>query len=159
MEGFKKYLGKSSLLHCFLHLVCAVCVLFFFDVNYLLGPGMNNLRLLLILVGVYIIHLFLKFSDISVPTWMSSYLADLLCLPIMFGLFTWLMRDVMKRSSFRLTALMIVFGVCYVSFAFEWLAPRWSSRYTADGWDVVCYFVGGIFYLLFHQWEHKRLFT
>lgn len=118
---------------------------------------MNNQRLLFILIVFYIVHLYLKFAGVAVPIWMSSYLADLLCLPVMFALFTWFMRDILKRETFKLSLLMMLFGVCYISFAFEWLAPRWSSRYTADRMDVVCYLLGGIFYLLFHRWENNRL--
>jgi hypothetical protein len=118
---------------------------------------MNNQRLLLILLIVYAVHLSLKFTGVTVPVWMSSYLADFLCLPVMFGLFTWFMRVIVKREAFKLSVVMIVFGVCYVSFAFEWLAPRWSSHFTADALDAVCYLFGGILFLLFHRWEHKRL--
>lgn len=114
---------------------------------------MSNAQLLIILSGMYALHLSLKFSGIQVPVWMSSYLADLLCMPVMFVLFTGFMRHVLKRADFKMSIWMILFSVGYVTLVFEWLAPMCSNRYTADAMDAVCYLIGGVFYKSFQSWE------
>jgi hypothetical protein len=90
--------------------------------------------------------LVLKFSQITVPQWFSSYFADALCLPLMLSYLLLWIRRVKKTATFKLTPTMIFTAWLMVSLVFEWFAPSYSKRYTADMMDVAVYAFGGIAY-------------
>lgn len=45
----------------------------------------------------------------------------------------------------------IWFIAAIVSLVFEWVMPYYTDYNTADLYDVLAYFTGGLFYFLFHQ--------
>lgn len=117
----------------------------------------RNTRLFIVLLILYAVHLSIKYNSIVVPVWISSYVADLLCVPFILSLFVMIVRFVKKQNTFRLPPSMIVFAVLYISFVFEYLMPKYSARYTADPVDVVFYFIGGVFYFFFQNREMKSI--
>ena len=90
-----------------------------------------------------------KIQNIFIP-YIHSYLDDLLAMPVILGislqLFRWLYRS---QASFVFTTFQIFVGTAYTSFIFEVLLPRWSDRYTADLWDVICYGIGAVYFYFF----------
>ncbi len=104
-----------------------------------------------LLTGIYLIHLCLKFAYVSVPTWMSSYLADFLCLPFLLSWTTLLIRKVQQNPFFSPSFGMILFTFLATSIVFEWYLPSISSRYTSDSLDVVMYASGGVFFYFFKK--------
>ncbi len=117
----------------------------------------HNTRLFIVLLLLYAAHLCLKYNSIAVPVFMSSYLADFLCLPFILSLFVMLVRYLKSQPTFQLPIAMIVFAVIYISFVFEFLIPRYSTRYTADAVDVVFYVIGAAFFFFFQKWERRKL--
>lgn len=117
----------------------------------------RNTRLFIVLLILYAVHLSIKYNSIVVPVWISSYVADLLCVPFILSLFVMIVRFVKKQNTFRLPPSMIVFAVLYISFVFEYLMPKYSARYTADPVDVVFYVIGGVFYFFFQNREMKSI--
>lgn len=110
---------------------------------------MRRYFLLLGLSIVYLVHLWLKFGQVPVPGFFSHYFADLLCMPLLLGYALLFMRWFRGEPDLRLSTAMILAGVIYVSVVFEWILPHFFRRYTADGWDVVMYGIGGsIFWTL-----------
>lgn len=102
---------------------------------------------LLGLAFVYLGLLFTQWLDVRLPFWMSSYLEDLLCLPLLLSCTLFLMRK-LKRLTV-LHAGHLLFTVAYVAVLFEGILPELSARYTADPLDVICYAIGGlVFYIL-----------
>jgi FtsH-binding integral membrane protein len=97
-----------------------------------------------------------KFSQITVPQWFSSYFADALCLPLMLSYLLLWIRRVKKIPTFKLTPTMVFTAWLMVSLVFEWFAPSYSKRYTADVMDVVVYAFGGMFFYIFQRKRDLR---
>lgn len=81
------------------------------------------------------------------------YWADVQCMPLVLTLTDWLLKQ-LKGSEFQLSFAQLSFITIYFSVAFELLLPYFSSQFTADIWDVVCYLLGSIFY-----WSYLRKVT
>ncbi len=96
-------------------------------------------------IALYAWALYIKFyapnHDFS-----NHYLADLICMPIVFYLVGEIFRIFKINASLSLPK--IIFGVAYFSFLFEFLLPQFSNRYTRDWCDVVMYCLGGGIYFL-----------
>ena len=102
-----------------------------------------------LLTITYIIHLDLKFSQVTVPQWFSSYFADALCLPLMLSYNLLWIRRVKKTPTFQLSPAMVFAAWLMVSVTFEWILPSYASHYTADRVDVLVYAMGGLCYWFF----------
>tara|TARA_Y100000589_G_C26964539_1_gene552057 strand:- start:416 stop:808 length:393 start_codon:yes stop_codon:yes gene_type:complete len=96
-----------------------------------------------ILIALYGISLYVKFL-VPNQSFLNHYLADLICMPIIFYLVGEIFR-ILKINSI-LSLPKIIFGVVYFSFIFEFLLPQFSNRYTRDWYDVLMYCIGGLFY-------------
>jgi hypothetical protein len=111
---------------------------------------MKRQSFLFILLGLYAFHLYLKISHIAVPTWASSYVADLLCMPIFLSLSTTILAKTQQNPHFRLSVAMLVFATCYVSLLFELLLPYYfPQRFTSDIFDVLAYVLGVFVFVVF----------
>ncbi|OON69308.1 hypothetical protein B0919_08440 [Hymenobacter sp. CRA2] len=77
------------------------------------------------------------------PTWVSSWLADALCVPVVLTLALVAQRVLRRQPRFVLPDAWLVASWLYVSLWFELLAP-WllPARYAADGLDVLAYAAG-----------------
>jgi hypothetical protein len=100
---------------------------------------------------IYLLHLVLKFADITVPIWVSSYLADILCLPLLLFLITLIIRKIQQNPFFKLDFGMILFAFLALSLVFEMYLPLISPRYTSDKIDILMYAFGGILFYLFQS--------
>ncbi len=74
------------------------------------------------------------------------YFIDLIAVPIIGNLSLAFYRFILKKEDERLSYWHIVFIVLSLSLVFEWFMPKHNLRYTADVWDVVMYFLGGLFF-------------
>lgn len=98
---------------------------------------------------IYGIHLVIRFSEYSSPLWLNSYLADLLCMPILLSLSLLSLRYLKRLPHFLFKPVHVLFALLYVSLVFEWLLPSYSSSYTADPLDLLMYGLGaGLFFAL-----------
>lgn len=80
----------------------------------------------------------------------DSYLDPLLFLPILLHLFLWERRYIWKKgSSYKLKWREIFLVFIVVSVFAEYFFPIWSSSFTRDYWDVVCYAAGATFFGLY----------
>ncbi|SHK68933.1 hypothetical protein SAMN02746009_01370 [Hymenobacter psychrotolerans DSM 18569] len=87
------------------------------------------------------------------PPLLTSYLADLLTLPLELTLLLWLMRRFYFRNpAFVLPTSWIFSTWLVMAVWFEGLLPRFDARATADPLDVVAYAVGGF---LFWRWQNR----
>ncbi|MCB0635111.1 MAG: hypothetical protein KDC54_00755 [Lewinella sp.] len=71
---------------------------------------------------------------------LDGYLDDLLALPLILGLWQWERRWLWGTA--RLQGAEIVSATLLLTTLFEIGFPYWSDSFTADGWDVVAYFIG-----------------
>lgn len=91
----------------------------------------------------------LKLLSVSGPNWIFHYLNDFLVIPMVAIASLHGVWAIKKDNTIRLKRFTILSLVVLFSFVFEYYLPRQSYRYTADAWDVVCYFMGGlVFYFL-----------
>lgn len=100
---------------------------------------------ILVFIGVQIC----KYFAIDDPNWIFNHLNDFLVIPIVATLCLHGVWIIKKDKSIRLDLFSIISLVLLFSILFEFYLPQKSHRYTADFWDVCCYFLGGVtFYFL-----------
>ncbi len=97
----------------------------------------------------------IKRLELPLPDLISSYMADLLCMPLLLSATLFLLRRIKHSPQFYLGIGHIVFILCYVSFAFEYVLPRYHPSYTSDLLDVCCYGLGAISFVFMQ----KRVFN
>jgi hypothetical protein len=87
------------------------------------------------------------------PFWVSGWLADVLCMPVVLTLALAVQRAVRRRPGLVLPKCWLLGAWVYVSAWFEGLAPLWwPGRYTADWRDVLAYALGT---LAFARWINR----
>ena len=74
------------------------------------------------------------------------YLLDLIAVPILAQIGLWWMRLIKGKCNELLSVWHIAFIVLSLSFVFEIYMPKHQTRYTADVWDIMMYFLGGLFF-------------
>jgi hypothetical protein len=104
--------------------------------------------ILSVLSGVYALLLYLKFNQINVPSLVSSYLADLISMPILLSATLVLLRWIKRLPHFLFNWKHVLFAWAYVCVVFEWYLPSRSSTYTSDPVDVLVFGISGLIFLL-----------
>lgn len=84
----------------------------------------------------------LQKSGIYLPGILNNYANDLLCLPLVLGFITFVIRQLKKDTDFQLPLFFVVLMALYYSIYFECYLPIHNPRYTADWIDALLYFVG-----------------
>lgn len=91
--------------------------------------------------------------SVAAPEWMFYYLNDFLVIP-MVGIVclhgVWLIKN---DRTIRLNAFTVFSLVMMYSVFFEYYLPQQSGRYTADVFDVVCYVLGGVVFVILQKLE------
>jgi hypothetical protein len=83
---------------------------------------------------------------------LNDHLTDFIAIPVMAHLaLVFTRRFIVRDPDYKYPLSFLLFMALFVSVVFEWIMPRLSPAYTADWWDVVAYFEGGIFYYRFHK--------
>ncbi len=78
----------------------------------------------------------------------SSYLDDLICLPIVFFIVQQVHRW-LNNGNYILPISHIFTGILFFSIIFELILPQLSNRYIGDFYDIGFYFIGAsIFYFI-----------
>ena len=85
------------------------------------------------------------------PAWLTSYLNDVLCLPVMLSLALAGHQLVYGRRA-TLPGSWVLAAWAGVALWFEAVLPRWSAQAVADPWDVLAYAAGA---LAFQRWLNK----
>lgn len=81
---------------------------------------------------------------------LDAYLDPLLFMPILLHLILWERRFIFKKGRhYILPWIEILAFFILVSVLCEYLFPRWSTRFTLDYWDVLCYAIGAMIFGLF----------
>lgn len=110
--------------------------------------------LFFVLSALYVFSYWSKHIGHILPKELANYLGDFLCVPLVAGTTQFVVARMRGKRDFKLNTAMLVFLVVELSVVFEWLAPRLSSRFTSDVWDVLCYVLGA---LAFVFWQKKQL--
>ncbi|MCU0423274.1 MAG: hypothetical protein MUC81_10725 [Bacteroidia bacterium] len=81
--------------------------------------------------------------------WLTSYVDDILCLPIVLGFALIIQRKVvLKHSLFCFSRLQITAVWLYFSVVFELIFPFITNAYITDWLDIGCYGLGVIIFAL-----------
>lgn len=105
----------------------------------------NRYFLTLLLFGL-LVYVSQKMGVI-LPFFIKNYFNDLLILPIVLWIILAFIREVKGKESSISWGVAIVLAT-YYSLFFEWYLPQFHPRYTADFYDVLCYFLGTVAFLL-----------
>lgn len=100
-----------------------------------------------------IIYLF-QYLDVELPKIINNYVNDFLIIPIVLFTCLLFLRWSRNNSNFILSLPIILYVCCMYSILFEFVFPKYLSRYTADFIDVLLYFTSGI---LFYMLQNKTL--
>ncbi|UKN02147.1 hypothetical protein K6119_01275 [Paracrocinitomix mangrovi] len=111
----------------------------------------------ILIAMVYLAVQLIFYLGYSTPNFISNYLSDLLCMPIILTLITAFTRLVKRTKELELSILSIAVVVLYWSMYFEWYLPTKSGVYTADLWDVVCYITGTTIFIVWRKSTIKRV--
>jgi hypothetical protein len=87
----------------------------------------------------------------SLP-YISSYLDDLACFPVILTIALALLRVLTRQHDYLLSRGRIIFAIIYFSVVFEGVLPAASNSYTSDPFDIVAYAAGA---LLFERYINK----
>ncbi|KAA3655944.1 MAG: hypothetical protein DWQ10_16510 [Calditrichaeota bacterium] len=95
-----------------------------------------------------VFHLWQDFF--STTPFLSNYLDDLLCLPIVLSGVLAVQRYFSAHSQrFVLPTSHIVFSFVFIAVIFEGILPAISAKYTQDFYDIFAYATGGFFFSVF----------
>ena len=111
---------------------------------------------IVMLLTAMTIYVMQRFS-LPLPSLINNYVNDLLCLPLLLGVMTFVIRRLKKDNSFKFSIGFVVFLACYYSFYFEYYLPKVNPRYTADWIDVILYFSGGFAFFFSEKHKNTRL--
>lgn len=83
----------------------------------------------------------------SLPSLVTSYLADILALPLILSVALWVMRHVyFRRPDFSLPVSWIIATWAVLGVWFELILPIFQPHTIADGFDIVAYGLGGLLF-------------
>lgn len=99
--------------------------------------------------------LLLKFFQM--PDFFSSYLNDLLCMPVVLGICLFVIRKFSKNEQLRISLFSAFSLAALYSVYFEVYLPEVNQRYTADLVDVLLYFSGALIFYLIQRKSSKKL--
>lgn len=89
----------------------------------------------------------------------NNWVTDFLFVPVVAHFTLTLSRDfVVNKKGYIYPLSYLVAIALYSAFAFEIVAPLFSSKATADIWDAAAYLLGSLFYYYIHQQKDYRFF-
>lgn len=93
--------------------------------------------------GLYVLYKSWTLSGGATTSFLASYLADFLALPVLLSI-TIDLISVIKKGEHKLSLFQIIFAVLYTALFMEYFAPKWSAYAIADWLDVIAYTLGGV---------------
>jgi len=84
---------------------------------------------------------------VAIPSWASSYLEDLLAIPVILFIAEYSVQKLHHSwSTYRISKVDVTVVVICFAVYFEALLPCFSNNFTSDPIDVVCYTAGGFLF-------------
>lgn len=115
----------------------------------------RSIYLLLFIISM-VVYMFQKLN-IALPKLINNYLNDGIAMLLVLKIVDVVVYNIYQKQLAR--NIKYVIGiVLYFSFIFEYLYPMFHSRYTADWWDVLVYFIGAIVFLIIENYDYKKMF-
>ncbi|MFO7720438.1 MAG: hypothetical protein R6W85_08365 [Gillisia sp.] len=109
-------------------------------------------------VFIFLTITILSWANVDMPTWITSYVNDFLCMPVVLTICLKTLHYIKKDTTILLPLLPILTLTSFYSIYFEWFMPLVETRYTADWVDVIMYFCGALsfYFLQFIPSKKKR---
>lgn len=93
---------------------------------------------------------------VILPQILHNYTNDLLCLPLVLGAISFVIRRLKNDQNFRFPFIIVLAFALYYSLYFEYYLPQYNPRYTADWIDVSLYFMGACAFYYFEKYFSFR---
>ena len=107
--------------------------------------------LFIILASIYAVYYGVKQMDFILPLFISNYLADLLSIFLVNTFTLWCIRKLKNRPNLELPIPLVLMSVVMFSVLFEFILPQKNPIYVQDPWDILCYFISGVAYVLWRK--------
>lgn len=105
----------------------------------------------IVLLFVFLINQLVERSGIYIPI-IHSYLDDLLAVPLTLAMTRFIMFFIHTETFTSLyTSLQVGIVVAMFSAYFEWYLPSRYDVHHRDFFDIICYALGGVYYMEFLQ--------
>lgn len=91
---------------------------------------------------------------LPLPKWIAFYANDFLCMPLVLSISLAAIRYIKKNAAIYVPLRVVLAITTYYAVYFEWIMPKFSSRYTSDPIDILLYFLGAILFVV----VQKRLY-
>ncbi|MHA6281238.1 hypothetical protein ACXYMT_13765 [Salinimicrobium sp. CAU 1759] len=106
---------------------------------------------------VFLLNMLLLNFSSNPPTFLSSYLNDLLCLPIVLSICFFVITFFSKSKRVKISLFSAFSLAALYSVYFELYLPEVTNRYTSDVIDVLLYFAGALIFWLIQQVETSAI--
>ena len=106
---------------------------------------------------IFLLNLLLLNLTSILPKFFSSYLNDLLCLPIVLSICLFVIRFFSKDEQIKISLFSAFSLAAFYSIYFEIYLPDVTERYTSDVVDVLLYFTGAFVFWLVQKSEEVQL--
>lgn len=137
--------------YVFLH----ICFIYYTIQAMKINTTKRSIYLLLFIISM-VVYMFQKLN-IALPKLINNYLNDGIAMLFVLKIVDVVVYNIYQKQLAR--NIKYVIGiVLYFSFIFEYLYPMFHSRYTADWWDVLVYFIGAIVFLIIENYDYKKMF-
>lgn len=118
---------------------------------------MKNICLLFFVsFGIFLLNLFLLNLPVRLPEFFSSYLNDLLCMPVVLSICLFIIRKISKRKELIISLFSAFSLAALYSIYFEIYLPEVTERYTSDTVDVLMYFTGALIFWLVQKSDSPK---
>lgn len=107
--------------------------------------------LFIFLAFIYVLYYILKQTDIVFPVLISNYLADVLSIFLVNTFALWVIRKIKNQPQLEFHPFLVLLSVLMFSLFFEVMLPFQSPVYIYDPWDILCYFISGMAYILWRR--------
>ena len=90
--------------------------------------------------------------NLPIANWVSFYVNDFLCLPIVLSICLMVIRAIKKTETLYVPFVIVMILTTFFALFFECIMPEYSNRYTYDPIDIGLYFLGAC---LFYGYQRK----
>lgn len=105
--------------------------------------------------GLFIINKCLEILEVKTVEIISSYLDDLLFLPIALW-FTRTVIRIFKSEEFNFKIGHYLFIWTYISIMFEFIIPKWKPYFVSDPMDILVYAFGTLLFIFLEKLRLSR---
>lgn len=120
---------------------------------------MTRIKILFgVCTGIFLLNLLLLKTSVQLPVFFSSYMNDLLCMPVVLSICLFIIQKIKKQKDLKISFFSAFSLAVLYSVYFEIYLPEVTTRYTSDIVDVFLYFTGALIFWLVQRSEISQKF-